>query len=151
MKYIDIQNEVISKYRVTIDQHSHCWGRMHAHVRERRICKFVKKNSVKTTFDLFHEIGHIETTKAGMRRAEEEYYATCWAIDRCKEYGLEVPEETLHVYQRYILMEVARGKRRGGSNYGEMNIYKYYGIDKPIERFIAELPTKWIRCIRGWV
>lgn len=132
---LEIQKEVIEKYRVKIEEHSTCRGRMHAHIRERKICKWHPKSSLQCTFDLFHEIGHIETTKPSMRRAEEEYYATCWAIDRFKEYGLEIPERTLHVYQRYVFQEVARGKRLGGDGYKEMNLYKYAGIEKTIEQF----------------
>lgn len=122
MKYIDIQDEVIQKYRISICTDSKCWRRTHAHVRERRVCKWKQINSVESTFTLFHEIGHIETTKSSMRRAESEYYATVWAIERFKEYGLDVPEKTLKLYQNYIDMEVARGKRRGGSGYGNLQL-----------------------------
>jgi len=67
-----------------------------------------------------HEVGHIETTKSWMRRAESEYYATMWALDRCREYGLTVPEKTLKTYQDYIDRELKRGMRRGGSGYGQL-------------------------------
>ena len=60
------------------------------------------------------------TTKSWMRRAESEYYATVWAINECKKYGLCVPEKIIKVYQDYIDMEVTRGKRRGGTGYAEM-------------------------------
>ena len=151
MKLTDIQNEVILKYRIKIDEHSKCYSRMHAHVKERRVCKWHQKGSLQCTFELFHEIGHIETNKSWMRRAESEYYATIWAIDRFKEYGLEVPEKTMHEYQRYILEEVARGKRRGGTGYQEMNIYTYAGINKSIEQFKRELSPAWARLINDWV
>lgn len=150
-KYIDIAQELISKYNITVDTHSKCWGRMHAHVKQRKICKWKPKNSAVALFDLCHEIGHIETTKSSMKRAEEEYYATIWAIDRFKEYGIEIPEHVLHVYQRYILQTIARGKRRGGKTYFEMNIYKYAGIDKSIEEFKKELDPRWARVINDWV
>ena len=146
-----IQDDIISKYRVKIDPHSKCRMRTHAHVNERRVCKWVQKNSFESTFTLLHEVGHIDTKKSSLRRSESEYYATCWALDRCREYGLRVPEKTLHVYQWYILLEVARGKRRGGSGYGEMNIYKYYGIDKTIKQFVGELETAWARWIGPWI
>ena len=123
-KFIATQNDAILKYRVHICTDSTCWGRMHAHVRQRKICKWKPTNSIQATFDLLHEIGHIETTKSGMRRAEEEYYATVWAMDRCKEYGLDIPDKTINLYQRYIDMEVARGKRRGGTGYGDMQLKK---------------------------
>ena len=125
MNYIDIQNEVIQKYRIDICDGTKCtdnsdWRRTHAHPKLRRVCKWPQKNSIRSTFDLFHEIGHIEAYHAGMRRAEDEYAATVWAIDKCKEYGLKVPDEIIIIYQRYINMELARGKRRGGSGYGEL-------------------------------
>lgn len=140
---LEIQKELISKYHIIIREHSTCRTRMHAHVDERIVCKWKPKNSMRCTFDLFHEVGHIETTKWNMRRAEQEYYATCWAIDRCKEYQLSIPERILHIYQRYILYEEARGKERGGKDYPEMNIYKYAGIDKSIEEFKREIDSKW--------
>jgi hypothetical protein len=68
---------------------------------------------------LFHEIGHIENNNSKMRRCEEEYYATVWAIERMKEYGLldKVTENIKNLYQNYIYMELDRGIRRGGKGY----------------------------------
>ena len=123
MRYIDIQNDVISKYRIDICDGTKCkddWRRTHAHVKIRRVCKWKQSNSVASTFDLFHEIGHIETSKTSMRRAEAEYYATVWAIERCKEYGIKIPEKVIKVYQDYIDLEIERGKRRGGTGYGRL-------------------------------
>ena len=116
-RFTDIQNDVIRKYRITIDEHSTCWGRMHAHVRERRVCKWIPKNSFKATFDLLHEVGHIVNNKSTMRRCEEEYHATVWAIERAKEYGLTIPENTIKEYQDYINRELDRGLRRHGKDY----------------------------------
>ena len=65
-------------------------------------------------------IGHCMTTKGWMRRAEEEYYATVWAIDKCHEYGIEVPSKIIEIYQEYINNEIDRGIRRGGQNYGNL-------------------------------
>lgn len=150
-KIIDIENELIAKYNITIDTNSTCWGRMHVHMKERRICKWKPKNSLVALFDLAHEIGHIETNKSTMKRAEEEYYATCFAIDVFKEYGLTVPEKIMHTYQRYILMTLARGKRRHGCNYKVMNIYEYAGINKSIEEFKKEIDPRWAKYINDWV
>lgn len=122
MNYKDIQKEVIERYRVKIDTNSSCWGRMHAHVKERRICKWKAKNSIQATFDLFHEIGHIETTTSKMRRMESELYATLWAFDRCREYGLKIPAKTFELYRDYIWRELERGKRRGGTGYPEIDL-----------------------------
>ena len=123
MTYKEIQDQIIDEYRVDICDGSKCkddWRRTHAHVKLRRVCKWKQCNSFQSTFTLMHEVGHIETTKSWMRRAESEYYATMWALDRCREYGLTVPEKTLKTYQDYIDRELKRGMRRGGSGYGQL-------------------------------
>lgn len=125
-RFIDVQKDVISKYKINLDPYSHCWGRTHAHVKERKVCKWLPRNSAQSTFDLFHEIGHIETTKSGMRHCEEEYYATVWAIEKLKEYGVPIPMKTIQEYQEYIDDELDRGQRRSGSNYNvNMDLYKH--------------------------
>lgn len=113
----EIQDEAVKKYRITLNEHSKCWSRMHAHIQKRMICKWHPKSSLQATFELFHEIGHIETTKSGMRRCEEEYYATVFAIDLFRQYKLKVPEGTMKEYQDYVWRELDRGIRRGGKNY----------------------------------
>lgn len=121
MSFKEIQDCVIEKYRVDLCDGTKCkndWRRTHAHVKQRRVCKWVRKNSVQSTFTLLHEVGHIETTKSWMRRAEEEYYATVWALERCREFGINVPKKIIDAYQRYIDMELDRGKRRNGKYYG---------------------------------
>lgn len=122
MNYKEIQADVISKYRIKIEEHSACRCRMHAHVKERKVCKWHPKNSVQATFDLLHEIGHIETTTGKMRRMESELYATLWAFDRCREYGIKIPAKTWEEYRDYIHMELDRGIRRGGSGYPEIEL-----------------------------
>ncbi len=119
MNYIEIQNEVIRKYRINISNGAGCWERTHAHPKERKVCKWKQANSAESTFTLFHEIGHVETFKSTMRRCESEYVATVWAIDRMKEYGLldKVSDRTKNLYQRYIYQELDRGIRRGGKGY----------------------------------
>lgn len=117
MNYKQVQDDVVSRYRINLDEHSCCWGRTHAHVRERRVCKWHPKNSINSTFTLLHEVGHIETNHAGMRRVEEEYTATKWALDRAVEYGIGILDKIRQEYQEYIDMELDRGLRRGGRNY----------------------------------
>lgn len=114
MTYKEIQEDAVQRYRITLCPCSECRGRMHAHVKERKFCKWHPKNSANATFDLLHEIGHIETTTSSMRRCESEYAATRWALDRCREYGIEVREKQVKRYQEYILRERDRGVRRGG-------------------------------------
>ena len=122
MNYKQIQEDVIRKYNITIDEHSKCYRRMHAHVKERKVCKWIPKNSIQATFDLFHEIGHIETTTSGMRRMEKELYATLWAFDRCRDYGIKIPQKTFQLYRDYIYQELDRGIRRGGKGYPSINL-----------------------------
>lgn len=123
MTYTEIQNEVIKRYRIDLCDGTKCkdgdWSRTHAHPKKRRVCKWKQANSVVSTFTLFHEIGHIENNSATMRRCEEEYYATVWAIAKMKEYGIlnKVSAKTKSEYQEYIFEERTRGIRRGGANY----------------------------------
>ena len=121
-RFIDIQNEVIEKYRIDLCDGTRCaddWARTHAHPRQRRICKWTQKNSIASTFALFHEIGHVETHHSKMRRCEQEYYATAWAIEKLKEYGIadKITASTKKLYQNYIYEELRRGTRRGGKGY----------------------------------
>lgn len=120
MTHKEIQQDIINKYRVDICDGTKCendWSRTHAHIRQRRVCKWKQANSVKSTFTLLHEVGHIENNKGKMRRVEQEYHATVWAIERCKEYGVVIPDTIKKLYQDYIDMELERGIRRGGSHY----------------------------------
>jgi hypothetical protein len=112
-----LQDEIIKKYRMTIEENSTCRMRTHVHTKQRKICKWKQCNSVKSTFTLLHEIGHCENNNSKMRRCEQEYYATQWALDRCKEYNIDVPKNIIDRYQRYVYRELDRGQRRGGTNY----------------------------------
>lgn len=146
MAYFEIQEEIIKKYCVDICDGTKCkndWSRTHAHVKERRVCKWKRANSIQSTFTLLHEVGHIETTKSWMRRCESEYYATAWALERCREYGLKVPENLIQKYQKYIDREKDRGIRRGGTGYDELSLRKYMNrgrleIDAPFLKAGAE-------------
>ena len=127
MKFTEIQNEVIEKYNIVLCDGTKCdgtkcphaWRRMHSCSMARKIYKWSFKNSIEATLDLFHEIGHQEANTKKMRRCEEEYYATVWAIDRLKEYGIldKVSDKQKELYQNYIYNELDRGIRRGGKNY----------------------------------
>lgn len=119
-KYEQIQDEVIKKYRIDICDGTKCrndWSRTHAHTKQRRVCKWKRSNGVVSTFTLLHEVGHIVNNKGKLRRCEQEYYATVWALEEAKKYELEIPAKTIEEYQKYIYMELDRGLRRGGSNY----------------------------------
>lgn len=138
-KYTDIQNAVIRKYRVDLCDGTKCrndWSRTHAHVKQRRVCKWKQANSLESTFTLLHEIGHIETTQGWMRRAEEEFWATIWAIEVMWMHEMDVPKKILDEYQRYINMEKERGIRRGGKEYGRL--------------LLADLTEMWERKEELW-
>ena len=117
MNYIELQNKMVKDYRIKLDPHSSCWSRTHVHIKQRRICKWKQASSIRSTFTLLHEIGHCETKKSWMRRCESEFYATQWALDRCKELKLNVPDYIIEDYQDYVFRELDRGLRRGGANY----------------------------------
>lgn len=123
MTLIEIQNEVIKNYRIDLCDGTRCkngdWSRTHAHPKQRRVCKWKQASSIVSTFELFHEIGHIENNRSTMRRCEEEYHATVWAIERMKEYGIadRISDKEKARYQEYIYDELDRGLRRGGSGY----------------------------------
>lgn len=125
MTYTEIQEDIVRRFRVDLCDGTKCrsdWSRTHAHVKQRRVCKWRQANSIESTFTLLHEVGHIETTKSWMRRCESEFYATIWAIGMCAIYGIEIPAKTTKLYQDYINREVNRGKRRGGSGYWNMDL-----------------------------
>ena len=142
-KYIQIENELIKKYKIVIVKNSLCKSRTHAHIdRTRRICKWNQLNSINSLFTLAHEIGHIMTYKSKMRRCESEFYATVWALKELEKYNIEMPINIINRYQRYINMELDRGLRRGGTyhfnkadlkldNYTNINNLKIHKITEP--------------------
>lgn len=117
MNYKQIQDKIIAEYRMTINEKSTCRSRTHVHIQKRTICKWEQASSVKSTFTLLHEIGHCENNNAKMRRCEEEFYATQWALDKCRELGIDVPDKIIKRYQDYVYRELDRGIRRGGIGY----------------------------------
>ena len=124
-KLIEVQDKLLSQYRITLCDGSMCkndWSRTHVHPKKRMICKWTRKNSIQSTFTLLHEIGHIENNHSGMRRAEREYYATVWALDKAHELGLVIPDSVIKFYQEYIDYTKDRGVRRGGSGYGDLRL-----------------------------
>lgn len=145
-KYIELQNQLIDKYKVVIVTDSTCRQRTHAHLDgTRRICKWKQINSIVATFDLLHEIGHIMTNHAGMRRVEQEYYATIWAIDICKELNIVIPDKIYNCYQKYINTELSRGIRSNGRNYWSTYNLKDHNTDGLIINPIKDpLPVKII-------
>ena len=112
MNYRKLQDMFIQKYRMNINTDSKCYSRTHVHPKKRMICKWKRRSSVISTFTLLHEIGHCENNDSTMRRCEQEYYATVWALERCEEYHIEVPQKEIAKCQRYIWNERQRGINR---------------------------------------
>jgi hypothetical protein len=123
--YIDLQNKVIADYKINIVQNSTCWRRMHAHCsdKSRRVCKWKQAESYNALYDLLHEIGHIETWKSSMKRAESESAATLWANKKIKELGLPLKRKYCNRYKEYIAMTYQRGLRRGLSKRIKSKLY----------------------------
>lgn len=144
--YTEIQNEIIQKYKIVIVENSTCRRRTHAHTDgTRRICKWKQANSLSSTFTLLHEVGHIMTYTSKMRRCESEYYATIWALERCKEYGIVVSDNIIKAYQRYIDMEKQRGLNRHGGGYRDNYNLFHYNPDEIKELKIKEPKRKMIQ------
>lgn len=127
-KYTTIQNDLIKKYHIVLKPNSTCYGRTHIHTKTRTICKWKQANSIRSTFTLLHEIGHAENNNSKMRRCEEEYYATVWALLEASKLGLTIPNGIVTRYQNYIDRELERGKRRGGNGYA-----KSYDLRKGVQ------------------
>ena len=114
MDYIQIQNNAIHQFKAVIVENSKCWRRMHAHTDgSRKICKWVQKNSYASTWALLHEIGHLETYKTSMCRAESEIAATEWQINYLREIHIPVKRKLLDKYKEYITRTHERGLKRG--------------------------------------
>lgn len=64
-------------------------------------------------FAFLHEIGHIMTNNTKMKRCEQEYLATKWAIKESTEIGFKVPKKYITVYQNYIWEWRDRGIKCG--------------------------------------
>lgn len=65
-------------------------------------------------FALLHEIGHVMTNTNKMKRSEQEYLATVWAIKKAKEIGFNIPAEYIKIYQNYIWKWRETGLKLGG-------------------------------------
>ncbi len=113
--YLELENKAIQDFKAVIVVDSKCWSRMHAHCSDgsRRICKWKPKESYISLFELLHEIGHLETDKKGMKRAEQESEATKWQLAKMKECNLPIKRKYLRQYKDYIRMTYDRGIRRG--------------------------------------
>lgn len=91
----------------------------HCYLKEKEIhfpIENFKDPNVREIFDLLHEIGHLKTNKKGMKRCEEEFYATQWAIKEMKKYNLELDSINKHIFQNYIWKWRETGIKLNGKN-----------------------------------
>lgn len=72
--------------------------------------------SYRSLFDFLHEIGHIKTNVKSMRRFEEEYYATEWAIAQCSKYNVKLSCYDKNDFDNYIMGLLHSCKNRKGKN-----------------------------------
>lgn len=90
------------------------------------ICKWDYAEDLEETFDLFHEIGHCQNNAPNMRRCEQEYSASVWAVVHLLfEYDIIINDSIIQRYEDYIEMEKLRGIKRGGRNYGNLDFKKF--------------------------
>ena len=102
---LQIQNKLMEKYKDTISFRLTNEKGAYCYVPERIIyisCDKFLNPTPSSLFDLLHEIGHIMTNKKGMKRCEEEFYATQWAIEEMKRYKYEISDNRKNVFQEYI-------------------------------------------------
>lgn len=58
---------------------------------------------LKNLFDVFHEIGHLETNTEDMETYQQEYLATVWAIKECNRRKIHLTPDIIIMYQKYII------------------------------------------------
>lgn len=101
----EIMNDIINKYKNEIDFRFTNEPVSYCYVPEKIIYMYFKgflNPDVSFIFDILHEVGHIKTNTKGMKRCEEEYYATEWAIKEIKKIGLKLPNKRKQEFQDYI-------------------------------------------------
>ena len=118
----EIQNEILNKYknvidfRVSNDQIACCY------IKE-KIVYIYQKNWLNPTnealFDLLHEIGHILTNTSKMKRCEQEFYATQWAIEELRKYNIKLNKKRKDEFQQYIWKWRETGIKLKGKNMPE--------------------------------
>lgn len=124
--YNEIQHEAVEQYHMKLNPNSSCPERMHVHLNSRMICKWDYDSTLENTFDLFHEIGHCQTNKPSMRRCEQEYYASIWAVTILRfAYGITIHDGIITRYASYIDMEKANGIKHGGKNYDDCDFTEF--------------------------
>lgn len=123
----ELQYEVINKYKEIIDFRVSSQTVAYCYVPERIV--YIHTHdflypTVNSFFDLLHEIGHILTNTSDMKRCQEEFYATEWAINEMKKYGYELSDERKNEFQQYIWKWRETGIKLKGKNMPNKNQLK---------------------------
>lgn len=132
--YTALQNQLIEEHNVvmcdgTIDGHEceHC--RLSAHRcayhkgnENRKIRNWKQENTILSTFILLHEIGHLQ--EHYKYRVEDEYRATEWALQKCKDLHISVSRDMVSSKQ----ISIMRMYDKYASEYKNADLY---GINKP--------------------
>lgn len=107
LELFKIQNDLYEKYKekykigFTTEKRAYCY------IKSKEI--FLSLNdwlnpTPRSIFDFLHEIGHLETNTNKMKRCEEEYYATQWAVVEFKNLKLSLCKKDKELFQNYIYM-----------------------------------------------
>lgn len=105
LKRYEIQKKIIKRFEKEIN---FCYTSQpvpFCHVPEKEVHLTIRGYAEPTdedVFDILHEIGHIKTNLPGMKRCEEEFYATQWAIKEMKRYKFDIPLKRKREFQKYI-------------------------------------------------
>ncbi len=132
--YTALQNRLIVQYDVIIcdgmiDGHKCQNERYSAHrcayhngSENRRIRNWKQENTVLSTFVLLHEIGHLQEHYE--YRVEDEYEATVWAMEMCRELHIPIDRKTLSKKQ----IDIIRWYDRYAEKYAGADLF---GIKRP--------------------
>lgn len=102
---LEIQYDIMKQYKNVIDFRVCNQEIAYCYIPERIVymCSndFINPTA-ESLFDLLHEIGHILTNTYNMKRCEEEYYATQWAIKEMKKLEFQISHKRKKEFQNYI-------------------------------------------------
>lgn len=99
----------------------------YSHIKERQVVMSLINWVTPTEWSAFaflHEVGHVVTNTTKMKRYEQEFLATQWAIDKAKEFGFKVSKSTQNTYQNYIWDWRDRSIKLKGKNVASRNSLK---------------------------
>ena len=97
----------------------------------------------KFLFDIYHEIGHLETNSLDMESYQQEYLATVWAIKTCNKRKIRIAPQTIAMYQRYIGEH--RDKSPNRSKISDRDIALPILLNPGTNRNVVDIPADLVR------